>query len=80
MRNLSHINELNTIVSQLKFIDINFDNEIHSLILLVSLPNTWKLMLVAINNSIGKGNLQFNSVRNRILVEEVRKIDLDERL
>lgn len=34
-----HLNELNTIVNQLSFIEIKFNNEIQTLILFPSLPN-----------------------------------------
>ena len=35
-----HINEFNTIISQLTFVEINFDNEVFALILLASLSNS----------------------------------------
>ena len=33
-----HLNEFNTLISQLESIEVNFDNEIRALILLSSLP------------------------------------------
>ena len=60
------------------YVEINFDDEICALILLASLPNTWELMQVAVSNSIGKGKLQFNDVGDRILIEEVHRMDLGE--
>ena len=34
-----HLNEFNTITNQLSFVEIDFDDEIHVLIVLASLPN-----------------------------------------
>ena len=36
-----HLNEFNTITNQLSFIEIDFDDEIHALIVLAFLPNSW---------------------------------------
>ena len=66
-----HINEFNTIISRLTSVEINFDDEILTIILLASLPNTWKSMRATVNNSVGKGKLRFNDDRDQILVEEV---------
>ena len=44
----------------------------------MSLPNSWKPIRVAVINSIGKRKLKFNDVRDRILTEEVCRIDLGE--
>ncbi|PON33693.1 hypothetical protein PanWU01x14_350650, partial [Parasponia andersonii] len=74
----THINEFNTIVSQLTSVEINFDDEVRALILLASLPTSWEPMRAAVSNSVGKGKLQFNDVRDRILAEEVRRIDSGE--
>ena len=35
-----HLNEFNTITNQLSFVEIDFDDEIHELIVLASLPNS----------------------------------------
>ncbi|KZV33428.1 hypothetical protein F511_38579 [Dorcoceras hygrometricum] len=75
---VAHINEFNTIVSQLTSVEINFDDEIRALILLASLPNSWEPMRVAVSNYIDKTKMQFNDVRDQILAEEVRRIDSGE--
>ena len=36
-----HLNEFNTITNQLSFVEINFDDEIHTLIVLAFLSNNW---------------------------------------
>ena len=35
-----HLNEFNTITNQLSFVEIDFNDEIHELIVLASLPNS----------------------------------------
>lgn len=45
-----HINEFNTIVSQMTSVDISLDEEVCKLILLTSLPNTWVPKLAAVSN------------------------------
>ena len=59
-------------------VKIDFDDEIRALILLVSLPNSWKAMKMAVSNSIGKAKLNFDDTRDLILAEEVRRIDSSE--
>ncbi|KAG6529732.1 hypothetical protein ZIOFF_011946 [Zingiber officinale] len=51
------------------------NNWVHALILLASLPNSWEPMQAAVSNSDGSAKLNFNDVRDRILAEEVRRID-----
>lgn len=34
-------------------------------------------MRVVVSNSVGKGKLQFNDVKDRVLTEEVRRIDFN---
>lgn len=74
----THLNEFNTIVNQLLSVNIDFGDEVRALILLASLPNSWEPMRAAVSNSVGSAELQFTDVRDRILAEEVRKIDAGE--
>ena len=74
----THVNEFNTIVNQLSSVEIEFYDEVRALILLASLPNSWEPMRAAVSNSVGSAKLKFNDVRDRILAEEVRRIDSGE--
>ena len=58
-----HLNEFNTITNQLSSVEIDFDDEIRALILLVSLPNSWKAMRMAMSNSVEKAKLKFDNIR-----------------
>ena len=59
-------------------VEIDFDDEIRALIVLASLPNSWEVMRMAVNNSTGKEKLKYNDIRDLILSEEIRRRDADE--
>ena len=46
-----HLNEFNTITNQLSFVEIEFDDEIRTLIVLASLQNSWEAMRMIVSNS-----------------------------
>ena len=73
-----HLNEFNTITNQLSSMEIDFVDEIKALILLVSLPNSWEAIRMAVSNSAEKEKLNFDDTRDLILAEEVRRIDSGE--
>jgi hypothetical protein len=73
-----HLNEFNTITNQLSSVEIDFDDEIHALIVLVSLPNSWEAIRMAVSNSAGKSKLSYEDVSDLILNEGVCKRDADE--
>ena len=68
-----HLNEFNTITNQLSMVGIEFDNEVHALILLASLPNNWEAMRMAVSNFAGKSKLKYDDIQGLILIEEVRR-------
>ncbi|MDF3691487.1 hypothetical protein P3S59_26035 [Enterobacter hormaechei] len=47
-----HLNEFNTITSQLSSVGINFDEEIRALLILCSLPESWNGLVMAVSNSV----------------------------
>ena len=65
-----HLNEFNMITNQLSFMEIEFDVEIYALIVLASLPNSWKAMRTAVSNSAGKDKFKYDDMRDLILSEE----------
>ena len=75
---IQHLNEFNIITNQLSFVEINFDNEIQTLILLVSLLNSWEAIRMVVSNSIDKTKLKYDDIRDLVLVEEVQRKDSDE--
>ena len=70
-----YLNEFNTITNQLSTVGIEFDDEVHALILLASLPNSWEAMRMAMSNSARKNKLKYDDIRDLILSEEVHKKD-----
>ena len=70
-----HLNEFNTITNQLSTVEIEFDDEVHALILLASLPNSWEAMRMTMSNYAGKSKLKYDDIRDLILSEEVRRRD-----
>ena len=73
-----HLNEFNNIINQLSSIEIDFDDEIRALIVLVSLPNSWEAMRMAVSNSTGKEKLKYNDIQDLILAEEICRRDAGE--
>ena len=70
-----HLNEFNTITNQLSSVEIDFDDKIRALIILTSLPNSWEAMRMVVSNSTRKEKLNYNDIRDLILVEEIHKRD-----
>ena len=56
-------------------VEIEFDDEVHALILLASLPNSWEAMRMAVSNSTGKSKLKYDEIQDLILSKEVRRRD-----
>ena len=75
-----NLKKINTITNQLSSVEIDFDDEIHALIVLASLPNSCEAIRIAVSNSTGKEKLNYNDIRDLILAEEIRKRDAGETL
>ena len=70
-----HLNEFNTITNQLSSVETEFDDEVRTLILLASLPNSWEAMRMAVSNSAEKSKFKYDNILDLILSEEVRRRD-----
>jgi len=57
-----HLNKFNTITNKLPSVEIEFEDEIHTLIVLASLPNSWEAMRMAVNNYVGKSKLKYEDI------------------
>ena len=67
-----HLNDFNTVTSQLSSIGVNFDDEVRALLFLCSLPESWNGLVMAISNSVsGTSTLKFDYVVGAILCEEM---------
>ena len=58
-------------------VEIEFDDEVHALILLASLPNSWEAMRMAVSNYTGKSKLKYDEIQDLILSKEVRRRDVN---
>ncbi|KAL5848374.1 hypothetical protein ACOSQ4_006387 [Xanthoceras sorbifolium] len=68
-----HLNEHNTITTQLSSVEIEFDEEVRALILLSSLPDSWNATVTAVSSSSGNNKLKFDDVRDLVLSEDIRR-------
>ena len=69
-----HLNDFNTVTSQLSSVGVNFDDEVRALLFLCSLPESWNGLVMAISSSIsGSSTLKFDDVVGAILSEEMRR-------
>ena len=71
---LNHLNEFNTLASQLISVGIPLDDEIKAILLLRSLPNSWEGVVMAVSTSIAaKNKLKFDEVAATLLSEDMRR-------
>ena len=69
-----HLNEFNTITSQLSSVKITFAEEVRALLILCSLLESWNSLVMAVSNSVsGKNTLVFDDIVGVILSEEMRR-------
>ena len=47
---------------------------------MVSLPNSWEAMRIAVHNPTRKEKLKYNDIRDLVLAKEIRKRDAGETL
>ena len=71
---VDHLNEFNTITSQLSSVGTNFDEEIRALLILCSLPESWNSLVMDVNNFVpGSSMLKYDDVIDVVLSEETRR-------
>ena len=66
-----HLNEFNTLTSQLSSVKLNFDDEVMDPLILCSLPEIFNRLVMDVSNSLPSSNtLKFDDVVGVILIEE----------
>ena len=68
-----HFNELNSVTTQLSFVEIKFDDEVLALILLSSLPDSCNATVTTVSRSSGSNKLKFDDVRGLVHSEKIRR-------
>lgn len=68
-----HMSVFQNIVNQLAFTNIKLDYELQALLLLSSLPDNWKVLVVTLTNLTSNGKLVMSTVKDIMLNEEVRR-------
>ena len=67
-----HLNEFNTLTSQLSSVKVNFDDEVRALLILCSFPESQNSLVMDVSNSVPISNtLKFDDVVGVILSEEM---------
>ncbi|MCO5600900.1 hypothetical protein L7F22_055017 [Adiantum nelumboides] len=67
----SHLNEFNSLYSQLTSKGLNLDDEMKAIFLLCSLPASWDTFNTAISNSTHGGKLAFSDVTGVLLTKDI---------
>jgi hypothetical protein len=70
-----HLNDFNTVVSQLVSVDIKISDEDKCINLLCSLPDLWDILVVAIGSNTT--SLKFEEVVSSLLSEEMRQKNME---
>ena len=70
----NHLNEFNTLASQLISVGIPLDDEIKAVLLLCSLSNSWEGVVMAVSTLVAaKTKLKFDEVAATLLSEDMRR-------
>ena len=72
-----HLNEFNTIFSQLSVHEVEFQDSVKALFLLITLPESSETFCTAISNSTPAVGLTSANVESSLLTEEVNRKNLD---
>ncbi|MCO5597012.1 hypothetical protein L7F22_051085 [Adiantum nelumboides] len=69
----AHLNEFNTIFSQLATQKITFEDNVKAMFLLVTLPESWDTFRIAISNSVLVDELTSTNVESSFLTKEINR-------
>ena len=73
----NHLNEINTMYSNLVSQEVEFPDSVKALFLLITLPDSWDIFQTAISNSAPPSGLIEENEASSLLTEEVNRKNLD---
>ncbi|RYA56955.1 hypothetical protein DD599_25905, partial [Enterobacter cloacae complex sp. CH23B] len=73
----NHLNEFNTIYSQLSAQGVKFDEPVTAIFLLITLPESWDTFRTALSNSAPPDGLNIAGVEGSLLTEETNRKTMD---
>ncbi|CAL1406137.1 unnamed protein product [Linum trigynum] len=68
-----HLNEIQGIVDQLSGMGIKMEDEVVALLVLASLPESWKTLKISLTNSAKDGVISMEVIKSGVLNEEMQK-------
>ncbi|CAH9074170.1 unnamed protein product [Cuscuta europaea] len=71
-----HTGQFQSLVNQLSCVEMPLGDEMQSLLLLRSLPDSWETLVVTLNNSAPDGKLTMSVVKDALFNEEARRKDM----
>ncbi|CAA0814545.1 Unknown protein [Striga hermonthica] len=71
-----HTSEFQSLVNQLSCVEVPLGDEMQSLLLLSSLPDSWETLVVTLSNSASNGKLSMSVVKDALFNEEARRKDM----
>ena len=67
----NHLNEFNTIYSQLLAQGVKFDEPVRAMFLLITLPESWDTFRIALSNSAPPDGLTIAGVEGSLLMKKL---------
>ncbi|KAK6947581.1 hypothetical protein RJ641_001054 [Dillenia turbinata] len=71
------MSDFQDVLNQLTTLKINFDDKVQVLLLLSSLPNNWKTLVVIVSNSAPNGKLTLGMVKDNMFNKKTRRKDME---
>ena len=71
-----HLSNFQGLLNEFSTMKLELDDEVHALLLLSSLPDNWKTLVVSMSNSAPNGVITVNMVKDSMFNKEARRKEL----
>ena len=71
-----HLSNFQGLLNEFSTMKLELDDEVHALLLLSSLPDSWKTLVVSLSNSAPNGVITVNMVKDSMFNKEARRKEL----